>query len=47
MEAAAELSGTKVYVYDINSFTLVNNKPFRSIRKAAEAMPISAGTLPS
>lgn len=47
VEAAAELSGTKVYVYDINSFTLVNNKPFRSIRKAAEAMPISTVTLAS
>ena len=47
VEAAAELSGTKVYVYDVNSFTLVNNKPFRSIRKAAEAMPISTVTLAS
>ena len=45
VEAAAELSGTKVYVYDVNRFTLVNNKPFRSIRKSAEAMPISAVTL--
>lgn len=47
VEAAAELSGTKVSVYDVNSFTLVNHKPFRSIRKAAEAMPISAVTLPT
>ena len=47
VEAAAELSGTKVYAYDVNSFTLVNNKPFRSIRKAAEAMPISTVTLAS
>lgn len=36
VDAAAVLSGTKVYVYDVNSFTLVNNKPFRSIRKAAK-----------
>ena len=46
MEAAAELSGTKVYVYSVKNFTLVNNKPFRSIRMVAKLMPISASTLP-
>lgn len=38
---AAEKLGTKVYVYDVDTFTLVNNQPFRSIRMAVKAMPIS------
>lgn len=47
IDAAAELAGTKVYVYDVHSFNLVNGKPFRSIRATAEAMPVGASTLPS
>lgn len=41
------MSGTKVYVYSADSFTLVNNKPFRSLRSAASFLPISPATLPS
>lgn len=33
-------------MYDVSSFSLVNDVPFRSIRQAAKAMPISASTLP-
>lgn len=47
IDAAAELAGTKVYVYDVPSFNLVNGKPFRSIRATVEAMPVGASTLPS
>ena len=46
LKIAAEKAGTKVYVYDFETFTLVNGKPFRSLRKAADAMPISHSTLP-
>jgi group I intron endonuclease len=31
LDIAAEKAGTKIYVYDITNFSLVNNKPFRSI----------------
>ena len=31
LDIAAEKAGTKIYVYDITKFSLVNNKPFRSI----------------
>ena len=34
LDLAAEKSGTKVYVYDVDTFTLVNSKPFRSLRMA-------------
>jgi len=47
LDLAAEKAGIKVYVYDIINFSLVNDKPFRSIRLAAKSMPISEGTLPS
>lgn len=35
-----------VYVYDVATFTLVNNEPFRSHRDTAKHMPISTSTLP-
>ncbi|SAM86541.1 intron-encoded GIY endonuclease (mitochondrion) [Ustilago bromivora] len=47
LDKAAEMSGIKVYVYSADSFTLVNNKPFRSLRSAASILPISPATLPS
>ena len=47
LDKAAEMSGTKVYVYSADSFTLGNNKPFRSLRSAASVLPISPATLPS
>lgn len=46
LDLAAEKSGTKVYVYDMDTFTLVNGKPFRSLRMTANAMPVAEGTLP-
>ena len=45
LDAAAELKGTQVYVYKQDSFELINNKPFRSIREAVKHLPISANTL--
>ena len=45
LDIAAEKAGTKIYVYDITKFSLVNNKPFRSIRSASKVLPISANTL--
>lgn len=45
LDAAAELKGTQVYVYKQDSFELINNKPFRSIRDAVKHLPISASTL--
>lgn len=45
LDVAAEKAGTKIYVYDITKFSLVNNKPFRSIRRASKFLPISASTL--
>lgn len=47
LDKAAELKGTKVYVYDITTFSLINGKPFRSIRSAAKQMPISPMKLTS
>lgn len=41
---AAEKAGTKVYAYDAVNFTLLNAKPFRSVRKAANVMSVSAST---
>lgn len=45
LDLAAELAGTKVYVYDEASFTLVNGVPFRSLRATVKAMPISHTSL--
>lgn len=45
LDAAAELKGTKIYVYSQDKFKLINNKPFRSIREAVKQLPISANTL--
>lgn len=45
LDKAAELKGTKVYAYDATNFVLVNGKPFRSIRQAADTMPISPNKL--
>ena len=47
LDIAAEKAGTKVYVYDVETFTLVNGKPFRSLRMAVNAMPIGHSTLPN
>ena len=45
LDIAAEKAGTKIYVYDSTNFNLVNNKSFRSIRKASKNLPISPSTL--
>jgi group I intron endonuclease len=45
LDIAAELSGTKVYVYDVSTFSLVNGNPFRNIRDTIKAMPISNSAL--
>jgi hypothetical protein len=45
LDIAAEKAGTKIYVYDITNFSLVNNEPFRSIRRASKVLPISVNTL--
>lgn len=47
LDAAAIKAGTVVYVYDVATFTLVNNIPFRSLRATANRMPISDSTLPT
>lgn len=47
LDKAAEVNGTKIYVYDARTFSLVNNTPFRSIRLTAKNMPIGARTLPN
>lgn len=44
---AAQMKGTKVYVYSADTFTLINSKPFRSLRSTASIMPISPITLVS
>lgn len=46
LDAAAILSGTPIYVYDKKTFTLINGKPFRSIREVAKNLPISTVTVP-
>jgi hypothetical protein len=49
LDIAAEKAETKIYVYDITKFSLVNNKPFlrSSILRssASKVLPISANTL--
>jgi hypothetical protein len=45
LNKAAEMAGTKVYVYNVDNFTFVNL--FRSLRATCNAMPISYGTLTS
>lgn len=47
LDLSVEKLGTKVYVYSVENFILINNKPFQSIRMTAKSMPISAGTLSS
>lgn len=46
LDAAAELAGSKVYVYDATNFKAVEGSPFRSIRMTAKHMPISPSSLP-
>jgi len=46
LDTAASLSGTPIYVYDEERFSLVNGVPFRSIRDTAKYLPISPVTLP-
>lgn len=41
LDAAAEKLGTKIYVYDVKSLTLLNGTPFRSIRLTAKILIIS------
>ena len=43
LDLAAAKAGTKIYVYDITKFSLVNNKPFlrSSFRRASKVLPIS------
>lgn len=45
LDAAAIKAGTPVYVYDQETFTLINNTPFRSLRDTAKNMPVSDSTL--
>lgn len=45
LSKAAEMSGTKVYVYSIDNLTLVHT--FRSLHSVCKEMPISHATLPS
>jgi group I intron endonuclease len=45
LDKAAEMAGTKVYAYYADTFTLVNNKPFRSLRSTSKSLPISDNTL--
>lgn len=47
LDKAAEMAGTKVYAYSADNFTLVNDKPFRSVRSTADVLPVSHGTLPT
>lgn len=47
LDAAAELAGTKVYVYSADNFALVNGMPFRSLRGVSSEMPVSQSTLPT
>lgn len=46
LDKAAEMAGTKVYAYDVATFTLVNGVPFRSMRDAANSLPVGDSTLP-
>lgn len=45
LNKAAEMAGTKVYVYSATDFSFVNS--FRSLRSTCSNIPISHGTLPS
>lgn len=45
LKKAVEMSGTKVYVYNTDTFVFVSI--FNSIRSTSTAMPISYGTLVS
>lgn len=45
LDLATESTGIKVYVYDVATFSLVNNQPFKSIRAATKDMPISPNSL--
>nr|NP_150363.1 orf212 [Rhizophydium sp. 136]AAK84293.1 orf212 [Rhizophydium sp. 136] len=45
LDAAAEVLGIKIYVYDAKTLTLVNNKPFRSFRETEKNMPIGRKTI--
>ena len=40
------LKGTKVYAYDSGTFSLVNGKPFRSLRSTVKMLPITKYKLP-
>lgn len=42
---ALEKRGIKVYAYEANTFTLVNDKPFPSVRATALVIPVSATKL--
>ena len=43
LDAAAEIKGTKVYAY---AFSLVNGKPFRSLRSTVKMLPVTMYKLP-
>ncbi len=45
LDLAAELADIKIYVYDVATFSLVQKKPFRSMRAASTTMSISRSTL--
>lgn len=46
LDAAAEIKGTKVYAYDSDTFSLVNGKPFRSLRSTVKMLPVTMYKLP-
>lgn len=46
LKVAAAMLGKLFYVYIEESFTLVNDKPFRSIRETVKHLPVSQSTLP-
>lgn len=46
LDAAAEIKGTKVYAYDSDTFSLVNDKPFRSLRSTVKMLPVTKYKLP-
>lgn len=47
LDLAAQKTGTKVYAYDVDTFTLVGGKPFRSLRMTSDALPVGHSTLSS
>lgn len=45
LDAAAEKKGIQIFAYDVHNFSLVNGKPFRSVRDTYKNLPISNSKL--